>query len=87
MQSTHRPKKCLCCKQWFQPDPRSHPRQRYCSEIRCQKERKATRQKRFLSEHPDHWSKPKYVKKTQDWRIKKRAAAKLNSSSNLHHSQ
>jgi ParB family chromosome partitioning protein len=32
MLSKRRRKKCLCCKQWFQPDPRSHPRQRYCSE-------------------------------------------------------
>jgi hypothetical protein len=34
MQFKHRRKKCRHCKNWFQPDPPSHPRQHYCSEIR-----------------------------------------------------
>jgi hypothetical protein len=69
MQSKHRRKKCLCCKKWFQPDPRSHPRQHYCSEILCQKWRKAAGQRRWLAreENRDYWSGPDRVKKTQLW--------------------
>src|ERR1019366_9490742 len=63
MQSKHRQKKCLCCKQWFQPDPRSHPRQHYCSKILCQKWRKAAGQRLWLTENPGYWSGPERVKK------------------------
>jgi hypothetical protein len=71
MLSKRRRKKCLCCKQWFQPDPRSHPRQRYCSEVFCQKERKAASQRRWLARkgNQDYWSGPERVKNTQDWRV------------------
>jgi len=46
----------------------SHPRQRYCSEIRCQKERKAAGQKRWLArpKNPRLWSGPERGQKHQD---------------------
>jgi hypothetical protein len=69
MHTKQRRKKCLSCKQWFQPDPRSHPRQHYCSKILCQKWRKAAAQRRWLAKYPDYWSGPERVKNTQEWRV------------------
>jgi len=83
MPSKHRPRKCRSCHNWFQTDPRSHPRQHYCSEIPCQKERKAAGQKRRLAKNPAYWSDPQYVKKTQLWRIKKKEEARLKTSSHI----
>src|ERR1039458_6624101 len=72
MKKERRRKKCVCCKQWFHPDPRSHPRQRFCSKDRCQKSRKAARQRRWHArpENREYWCGPDRVKKTQEWRKK-----------------
>ena len=63
MQSKHRRKKCLCCKQSFTTDPRNHHHQRFCTKVRCQKASKILSQKRWSAKpaNRDHWRGPSEV--------------------------
>jgi hypothetical protein len=63
-------RQCLCCDQWFEPDPRNGKRQRFCSKPECQKASKALSQQRWLAKGDNR----KYLQVTSDhvreWRRK-----------------
>ena len=65
-----RRRKCLCCSQFFLPDPRTADRQRYCSKLDCRQASKAASQRRWLSKdgNGDVFRGPDQVARVQEWR-------------------
>ena len=65
-----RSRKCLCCGEMFQPDPRNLRHQQYCSEVACRKASKAATQRRWLAqpENQDYFRGPENVARVQEWR-------------------
>lgn len=63
-------RKCLCCAQFFEPDPRNRRHQRYCSEARCRRSSHAASQRRWLSkpQNRDYFRGPIHVARVQAWR-------------------
>jgi len=47
-----RQRRCCCCHELFQPDPRI-AKQQYCSKIDCQKKRQRANEKSWRSRNPD----------------------------------
>ena len=52
MESHHRPRRrrrrhCLCCRELFDPDPRTKGKQKYCSKESCQKYRQRHSEQRW----------------------------------------
>jgi hypothetical protein len=62
--------KCLCCKAWFDPDPRKRGQQSYCSKKQCQKASKAASQQRWLrkAENEQYFHGPEHVDRVRRWR-------------------
>jgi hypothetical protein len=62
--------KCLCCKAWFDPDPRRRGQQSYCSKKQCQKASKAASQRRWLhkAENEQYFHGPEHVERVRRWR-------------------
>ncbi|HEX9868453.1 MAG TPA: hypothetical protein VGC99_07630 [Candidatus Tectomicrobia bacterium] len=63
-------RKCKHCKSFFDPDPRSAGRQRYCSKPECRKASKAASHRRWLH-HPnnrDYFRGPIQVARVRQWR-------------------
>ena len=63
-------RKCKHCKTFFDPDPRSAGRQRYCPTPACRKASKAASQHRWRR-HPnnrDYFSGPAHVERVRQWR-------------------
>lgn len=48
-----RRKKCLCCRELFEPDPRSKGNQAYCSKKECQKKRQRKNEKDWRKRNPE----------------------------------
>ncbi len=65
-----RKRKCLCCEEIFQPDPRNRHHQRYCSKPACQRASHAASQRRWLRkpENRDYFRGPIHVARVQAWR-------------------
>lgn len=63
-------RKCLCCRKFFVPDPRTADRQRYCFELPCRRASKAASQRRWLSKdgNGDTFRGPDQVARVQEWR-------------------
>ncbi len=63
-------RKCLCCKQYFQPDYRNRRHQRYCSLELCRRASKAASQQRWLAkpENAGYFSGAEQVARVQVWR-------------------
>lgn len=58
MESHHRPRRrrrrhCLCCRELFDPDPRTKGKQKYCSKESCQKYRQRHSEQRWRINNPD----------------------------------
>jgi hypothetical protein len=65
-QRAPRRRRCQFCSELFLPDLRLKARQVACSKLECQKERKASNQRRWLERHPNYFSGRYYNTKT--WR-------------------
>jgi hypothetical protein len=65
-----RSRKCLCCGEMFQPDPRNLRHQQYCCELACRKASKAASQRRWLAkpENQDYFRGVHNVARVQQWR-------------------
>ena len=48
-----RRKRCLCCKELFEPDPRTKGKQRYCSRNACQTKRQRQNESDWRIKNPD----------------------------------
>ena len=63
-------RKCLCCKDFFDPDRRSANRQRYCAKPVCRIASKAASQAAWLAkpQNIDYFRDPVHVARVQAWR-------------------
>lgn len=63
-------RKCLCCKEFFRPDPRSRGHQRYCSKEGCRRASHTASQRRWLNkpQNRDYFRGPIHVARVQAWR-------------------
>ena len=63
-------RKCKHCKTFFDPDPRSAGRQRYCSQPECRKASKAHSQRRWQQQphNRDYFKGPTHVERVRQWR-------------------
>jgi hypothetical protein len=63
-------RKCLCCGEFFFPDPRSAGRQRYCSAPECRCASKAASQAAWLAkpQNLDYFKGPLHVERVRAWR-------------------
>ena len=63
-------RKCKHCQTFFDPDPRSTKRQRYCSKAACRQASKAASQHRWLqkSGNRDYFTGPTQVERVRQWR-------------------
>ena len=68
--SRRRKRKCLHCREFFLPDPRTHDRQRHCSAPACKRASKTWRQRRWLSkeENQDYFRDAKNVDRVRQLR-------------------
>jgi hypothetical protein len=64
-------RKCLCCKDLFDPDPRNINRQRYCSNTDCRLASKLASQATWLDkpQNIDYFCGPVHVTRVQAWRL------------------
>ncbi len=64
--------KCLNCRIFFKPHPRSKGRQKYCSHTDCQKASKRASQKKWLQklQNRNYFQGPENVQRIQQWRAK-----------------
>ena len=64
-------RKCLCCKDLFDPDPRNINRQRYCSNADCRLVSKVASQAAWLAkpQNSDYFRDPVHVERVQAWRV------------------
>lgn len=58
MRQAHKPirtrqKRCPCCKELFNPDPRTKGKQRYCSKASCQTQRQRQNELDWRTRNPD----------------------------------
>ena len=63
-------RKCKHCRTFFNPDPRSVRRQRYCAQPACRQASKAASQRRWLRkpDNRDYFSGPAHVERVRQWR-------------------
>jgi hypothetical protein len=63
-------RKCKHCQTFFDPDPRSVRRQRYCAQPACRPASKAASQRRGLHTpaHRDYCTGPTQVERVRPWR-------------------
>jgi hypothetical protein len=64
-------RKCLCCKEKFQPDARNRRHQQYCAKDDCRKASKAARQARWLAkpENCDYFRGSANCERVRQWRL------------------
>jgi hypothetical protein len=64
-------RKCLCCGEFFDRDPRNRERQRYCSNANCRRASKAASQATWLAQpqNSGYFCDPVHVARTQAWRV------------------
>ena len=63
-------RKCLCCGEFFEPDPRNRRHQRYCGKAACGRASHAASQRRWLSkpQNRDYFRGPIHIARVQAWR-------------------
>jgi hypothetical protein len=63
-------RKCKHCQTFFDPNPRSAGRQRYCSKPECRQASKAASQRRWLQKpaNRDYFTGPTQVERVRQWR-------------------
>jgi hypothetical protein len=63
-------RKCKHCQTFFDPDPRSVRRQRYCAQPACRQASKAASQRRWLHKpaNRDYFTGPTQVERVRQWR-------------------
>lgn len=63
-------RKCLCCEEFFDLDPRNRKRQRYCSKPECRRASKLASQAAWLAQahNVDYFRDPVHVARVQAWR-------------------
>jgi hypothetical protein len=63
-------RKCKHCRTFFNPDPRSVRRQRYCAQPACRQASKAASQRRWLRkpDNRDYFRGPAHVERVRQWR-------------------
>ena len=63
-------RKCRFCNRYFEPDPRTVDRQRYCFEVACRQASKTASQTRWLKKdgNGDTFRGPHHVRRVQAWR-------------------
>lgn len=61
---------CLCCHDYFEPDPRSRYHQKFCSKPACRKASKALSQQRWLGkrDNRNYWKGVEQVERVRAWR-------------------
>lgn len=75
-------RKCLCCNDFFVPDPRNHRHQHYCFKPTCRHASKMASQRRWLSSSKGsgYFGDPLHVARVQDWRKAHPGYSKRDSS-------
>jgi len=65
-------RKCLNCRTFFKPHPRSKGRQKYCSQPACQTASKRTSEKKWVQkpQNRTYFQGPENVQRVQQWRAK-----------------
>lgn len=65
-----RRRRCLCCQELFQRDPRTRTQQKYCAQATCRAASKLASQHRWLQkpENQHYFSGPQHVCRVQAWR-------------------
>ncbi len=53
IEARRRQRRCRCCHELFQPDPRIKAKQQYCSQTSCQSTRQRANEKSWRSRNPD----------------------------------
>ena len=63
-------RKCLCCHEFYDPDPRNLRHQRYCSKPACRKESKAQSQRQWQQkpENQNYFRSPENSQRVKEWR-------------------
>ena len=63
-------RKCLCCQEFYDPDPRNLRHQRYCSKPACRKESKAQSQRQWQEkpENQNYFRSPENCQRVKEWR-------------------
>jgi hypothetical protein len=63
-------RKCKYCRTFFDPDPRSATRQRYCAQPACRQASKAASQRRWHQQphNRDYFRGPTHVERVRQWR-------------------
>jgi hypothetical protein len=63
-------RQCLCCDEFFHPDPRSANRQRFCSKPVCQKASKTLSQQRWQAkgDNQKYWRGHDQADRVRTWR-------------------
>ena len=63
-------RKCLCCQEFYDPDPRNLRHQRYCSKPACRKESKAQSQRQWQEkpENQNYFRSPENSQRVKEWR-------------------
>ena len=74
-------RKCLHCKHFFKPEPKSKKRQRFCRAQDCRRASKKEAQRRWLSkpENRDYFRGLSHIARVQAWRKKHPGYWKLQS--------
>jgi hypothetical protein len=70
MEPQRRRRRCLCCRDLFNPDPRNRHHQRFCGKPDCQKASKTLSQARWRmkSDNQNYWRGPEEVERVRTWR-------------------
>src|SRR4051812_27145131 len=70
-----RRKRCLCCKELFEPEARSRYHQKFCSRTACRKASKSLSQRRWnqKAENRSYWRGAEQVARVNAWRRSNRA--------------
>lgn len=70
MDAQPRRRKCLCCKEFFDPDYRNRSRQTFCAKPDCRRASRAASQRRWLAQAPnrDYFRGQENVQRVQRWR-------------------
>jgi hypothetical protein len=63
-------RKCLCCRNFYDPDPRNLRHQRYCSKPTCRKQSKAQSQRQWQQkpENQNYFRSPENSQRVKEWR-------------------
>src|ERR1019366_8230502 len=71
MANRSRRRKCRCCHQLYDPDPRSRHHQAYCAQPQCRKASKAASQRRWLESDKgrDYFRGPANLHRVRAWRL------------------